>query len=382
MDSIFSMSAPKIKNFAVIFFFCLCLSPCHAQEMSSGELKLMTILNSGSNSIPEDLQLSKTIVVISTNNKNEVRNDWKILAEEAHYYFKKLSIDAVLYFYIDELIAGYDVQSAITKQLNGREIKNIFILSKDQVNGSDQFIGVLTVYNQSSNFISNNQAAWKSQTSDLEILFRNLARGIDNANLTLENLLIIDTPEYFRGVDIIKGRRSETFNTDLRIDRIAIPKFVDLVLPGNSLAESTKEIVALINEENSKNISRNSQLEQLMADYPYKFEIVPYEYDEKKLVSKGFQFVLMRIKSSGRNVRDLLGYKVNGDKSELITIRTDKQGNHSEKSLPIDGMMYKYYVKHINSGDIYLGEQWDGDDNWQDALNSHITAIINKLEKK
>ena len=98
MDSIFSMSAQKIKNFALIFFFCLCLSPCYPQEMSSGELKLMTILNSGANSIPEDLQLSKTIVVISIDNKDEVRNDWKILAEEAHFYFKKLSIDAVLYF--------------------------------------------------------------------------------------------------------------------------------------------------------------------------------------------------------------------------------------------------------------------------------------------
>jgi len=346
--------------------------------MSSAELKMMTVLNSGTNSIPKDLLISKTIVVISSSDgKNKVRGDWKSFAEEAHFYIRKLSIDAVLYFYIDDVIAGYDIQKAITEQMTKRDIKNIFMLSKDKVNGRDQYIGVLTQYNQKPNFISNNQSAWKSQTSDLEILFRNLARSIDNANLTLENLLIIDSPEFFRGVDIIRGRRSETFNTDLRIDRLAIPKFEDLPSIENLSAESVAEMTALINEENSKNLIRNSQLEQLMADYPYKFEIIPYEYDEKKLLTKGFQFVLMRINSSGRNVRKLLGYEISDDINELITIRND-----SEKSIAIDGMVYKYYVKHINSGDIYLGEQWDGDDNWQDAFDNHIAALVKKLEKK
>ncbi|MCK5370886.1 MAG: hypothetical protein KAQ62_26380, partial [Cyclobacteriaceae bacterium] len=60
----------------------------------------------------------------------------------------------------------------------------------------------------------------------------------------------------------------------------------------------------------------------------------------------------------------------------------NKQGDASSKSIKIDGMVYKYYVKHINSGDIYLGEQWDGDDNWQDAFNNHITVLLRKLEKK
>ena len=372
------MSAHKIKfiySFILLSFF---LTPCFGQVMSSAELKMMTVLNSGTNSIPKDLLISKTIVVISRNDsENKVRGDWKSLAKEAHFYIRKLSIDAVLYFYIDDVIAGYDVQKAITEQMTKRDIKNIFMLSKDKVNGRDQFIGVLTQYNQKPNFISNNQGAWKSQTSDLEILFRNLARSIDNANLTLENLLIIDSPEFFRGVDIIRGRRSETFNTDLRIDRLAIPKFEDLPLIENSTAESTAEMSTLIKAQNSKNLIRNSQLEQLMADYPYKFEIVPYEYDEKKLLTKGFQFVLMRINSSGRNVRKLLGYKISDDIGELITIRND-----SEKSIPIDGMVYKYYIKHINSGDIYLGEQWDGDDNWQDAFDNHIAALVKKLEKK
>lgn len=377
------MSAHKIKIIASFILFGFVLTPCLGQVMSSAELKMMTVLNSGTNSIPEDLLISKTIVVISIDNaENKNRGDWKNLAKEAHFYLRKLSIDAVLYFYVDELISGFDIQGAITKQMNSRQIKNVFLLSQDKINGQDQFIGVITSYNQSPNFISNNQNSWKSQTSDLEILFRNLARAIDNADLTSENLLIIDTPEFFHGVDIIKGRRSETFNTDLRIDRLAVPAFLDLPSMENSDAVSTSEMVALINKENSKNLTRNSQLERLMSDYPYNFKIVPYNYDEKKLSAQGFHFVLMRINSSGREVRKLLEYKDAEDIHELKSISQDNQGNTSKKSIPIDEMAYKYYIKHINSGDIYLGEQWDGDDNWQDALNSHITAIIKKLKKK
>ncbi len=375
------MSAYKIKIIASFILFGFTLPPCLGQVMSSAELKMMTLLNSTTNSIPEDLQSSKTIVVISIENaENKDRSDWKNLAKEAHFYFKKLSIDAILYFYVDDLIAGFDIQAAITKQMNSRQVKNVFLLSLDNVNGQDQFIGAITSYNQSPNFISNNQKSWKSQTSELEILFRNLARAIDNVDLTSENLLIIDTPEFFRGVDIIKSRRSETFNTDLRIDRLAVPKFLDFPTIENSTAAS--EMAASINEENSKNLRRNSQLERLMSDYPYKFKIVPYNYDEKKLSTQGFQFVLMRINFSGREVRELLGYQDADNIHELITISPENQGNKSKKSIPIDEIVYKYYIKHINSGDIYLGEQWDGDDNWQDAFNNHITAIIRKLEKK
>ena len=383
LDNIFFMSALKIKIILAFILFGFFLTPVFGQVMSSAELKMMTVLNSGITSIPKDLLLSKSIVVISmSEGDSKLRGDWKGLAEEAHFYIRKLGIDAVQYIYIDDLIGGYDIQRAITDQMNKRDIKNIFMLSKDEVNGRDQFIGVLTPYNKEPTLISNNQGAWKSQTSDLEILFRNLSRAIDNADLVLENLLIIDSPEYFRGVDIIRGRRFESLNTDLRIDRIAVPKFIDLPAPENSDTESTAKMVALINEENSKNLARNSQLEQLLIDYPYKFGIVPYEYEEKKLLTKGFQFVLLRINSSGRNVRELLGYDINDDVNELITIRKDKEDNVSVKSIPIDGMVYKYYVKHINSGDIYLGEQWDGDDNWQDAFNNHFTAIIRKLKVK
>ena len=81
-------------------------------------------------------------------------------------------------------------------------------------------------------------------------------------------------------------------------------------------------------------------------------------------------------------MRELLGYEVNNQVNELITMKKDENGNLTVKSIPIDALVTKFYVKHINSGDIYLAEQWDGDDNWRDALRNHLNPLIEKLSDK
>ena len=75
---------------SVIILYTVLLTPVFGQIMSSAELKMMTVLNTGSNLIPKDIQSSKTIVVISIQNESSLRGDWKTLAEEAHFYIKKL----------------------------------------------------------------------------------------------------------------------------------------------------------------------------------------------------------------------------------------------------------------------------------------------------
>lgn len=376
---------PSLNRIGILIFFVLTLQfpSAFSQEISSAELKLNCILNANSSFLPKDLLSSKTVVVLSIDDKSEsnIRGDWKGLADEAHFYIAKLGIDPVVYYYVDDLISGYDVKRVITAEMVKRGIKNVLMLSKDKINGRDQYIGVITEFDQKPSFVSHSQNAWKSQTSDLEILFRNLVRAIDNADLVRENLLILDSPEYFRGVKILTGRRNESFNTDLRIDRIAIPAFEELPIIEGANSENSKMVQA-INEENEENLKKNAQLEQIMASYPYQYKIVPYQYDEKKYLTQGFQFILMRITSSGRNVRRLLGYEVNDQVNELITMKKDDLGNVQVKAIPIDGLVTKYYVKHINSGEVFLGEQWDGDDNWSDALKNHLKNLMEKLGEK
>jgi len=372
------------RRIVILIFFTqiLVISQTLGQAISSAELKLMCLLNTGSGYVPNDLLSTKTVVVISIDDKSGsgIRGDWHTLSEESHFYISKLGIDPVTYYYVDDLISGYDVKRAITEEMVKRGIRNVLMLSKDNINGRDQYIAIITEFNQESSFVSHGQNAWKSQTSDLEILFRNLARAIDNADLEKENFLILDSPEYFKGVRILTGRRSETFNTDLRIDRIAVPIFEEFPVPEES-GTTGAGMVTAIQQRNREYLQRNAQLEQVMSKYPYEFKLLPYQYDEQKLLTQGCQFILMSITSSGRNVRKLLGYELNDQVNELITMKKDDAGNFQVKAIPIDGLVTKYYVKHINSGEFFLGEQWDGDDNWLDALKNHLNLIIEKLDK-
>jgi len=377
------MSFLRRFSFLIILISLISLAKSQGQEISSAELKLTCLLNSNSSFLPKDLLSTKTVVVISIDDKSDlkIRGDWKGLSEEAHFYIAKLGIDAVMYYYVDDLISGYDVKREVTEEMVQRGIKNVLMLSKDKISGRDQYIGVITAFNQEPTFVSHNQNAWKSQTSDLEILFRNLARAVDNADLVKENFLILDSPEYFRGIKILSGKRFETFNTDLRIDRIAIPIFENLPVPENSNSVD-QNMIDMIKDENEENMKRNAELEQIMSRYPYEYKLLPYEYDEQQLFLQGCQFVLMRITSSGRNVRRLLGYEVNDQVNELITMKKDNAGDIQVKSIPIDGLVTKYYIRHINSGEVFLGEQWDGDDNWSDALKNHLNLLIEKLGER
>jgi len=51
------------------------------------------------------------------------------------------------------------------------------------------------------------------------------------------------------------------------------------------------------------------------------------------------------------------------------------------RSIPKRAPVYKYYIKHIYSGDVYLGTGWDADETWQEALQNHMDNLLKALEK-
>jgi len=40
--------------------------------------------------------------------------------------------------------------------------------------------------------------------------------------------------------------------------------------------------------------------------------------------------------------------------------------------------IYKYYIKHIRTGEIYLGKQWDAAESWHEALNNYLNNLTAK----
>ena len=75
----------------------------------------LVFLNYGGE-LPDDLLASKSVVLVGTPAKagESIREDWKPLVEEAHPEFNAAGIDAVGYYYYEDVIAGPDSRRAFS----------------------------------------------------------------------------------------------------------------------------------------------------------------------------------------------------------------------------------------------------------------------------
>jgi hypothetical protein len=50
-------------------------------------------------------------------------------------------------------------------------------------------------------------------------------------------------------------------------------------------------------------------------------------------------------------------------------------GEPQIKTIPIEVPVYKFYIKHLEYGNIFLGNKWDADQTWQVALANHLQLM-------
>jgi hypothetical protein len=266
--------------------------------------------------------------------------------------FQQIGIDAVVYIDADKVTAGLEPARAYSAYLNSREIRFIILFSKN----ADGYECIVTAFNNSYEFVAAQQAAWKIAHRQLRELIMTMYR---DSWLTQkkQNFLINDLPETAISVPIITGRRAVLYPLDLKTDNIAIVKLTDPAL--------------------------QAQLEDLLNTvYPYpnrvKFiDAVPEV--EKDLRKQGMQFILHFVRCRGKTARDLLGYDISRGESAYGSV-TFPNGTAQIKTIPVEASIYKFYVKHVESGNVFLGTKWDADESMMQALKNHI--MVYKSEQK
>lgn len=341
-----------------------------------------------SSNLPEDLLESKSVVLISvppvSKNSSE-RGDWKAFATEAHEYFKKIGVDPVAYFYLDDLFAGIDATRIYVDHLKKREIKYIIVLSKVYLkiknNESLRYVMVVTPFSNDENIIANGQAAYKDQNKDLEKLMKKLYGITIRKEYANNNHLIIDQPEIFKGLPIIDGRRNESYPMDLRVDKLAVPRFEEVPIPANRPGGIINNKIAEEVEKYNASVERlNFELDRSFQNYPWEYELIQYNPNEKELWRQGFLFILMRVNSSGRTIKEMLNYVKNDSETEYITLLKKPDGSFTLRTIPVDAPVYKFYIRSLARDEVYIGETWDADETWQEALNHFLNNLTDKLK--
>jgi hypothetical protein len=295
-----------------------------------------------STSLPEKLLTNRTAVFYAYSMTEKDLNDIQLS-------FQKTGVDAVFYFETDELLAGKDVTFAFADYLNKRDIANLAFFQKDEKG----YKVYLTPFNTKSNLVEDNQYAWIGEDLYLSELLTKIYRAAGGGTKR-KNMLINDVPETDLVVNTIQGRRSDFFAIDLKVDELAVPK------TGN--------------EANDK------ALEEIFKNYPFKYKLTEPGLSEQELRKKGFLYVLCYVHTRGSVAKKVLGYDMSKSESALVSVTFNDSGQSQLNNIPSDTFVYKYYFKHIDSGNVFLGTKWDADTSWDQALKNQIRGFKAELK--
>jgi hypothetical protein len=325
----------------LFFYFYLFLAFNASAQFTQEESDLVAKLNFSA-SIPTDLISTRSLVLYqNTFTKAEL--------EETQTFFQQTGIDAVAYFDIARVLAGYDTRKAYSNYFNVRGIKFLILLQKNQKGYQYifcTFIGTKEIADKTS-------IAWKQENTSLTELLKTVYR-FAVSNLKKQNFLINDLPETDMPVNTFTGRINENFSIEVKAFKTAIPRF------GNTKDDA--ELEAYLKE-----------------NFPVKYELVDPQIDEDALLLKGFRTVLRFVHTRGVLAKEILGYDVTQLARSLPTT-IFVNGEAQIKTIPANEPVYKFYFRSIEYGNIFLGPRWDADVTWQDALKNHIQAL--KIDQK
>jgi len=339
--------------------------------------------------LPKDILQSKSIVLVSVppvSKTSSERGDWKTFSSEAHEYFKKIGIDPVAYVYFDNVFASPDVASAYADQFKKREIKYIIIISKLYLKiknkESLRFVILITGFSNDQYFIKNGQKAYKDQEKDLEKAMKKIYGVTVRKEFVKTNNLIIDHPEYLHNIKILSGRRNQSYPVDLRVDRLAVPKFEETEIPGNRPGGILNNRIAKEMEKANEQVERqNFEMDRLFQNYEWEYELINPQMDDESLYRNGFLYKLVRISTTGNMIKKFMDYEMNDIETDYVTMIKKPDGSVTLRSIPINAPVHKFYIKSLARDEVYIGESWDADETWQDALKHYLANLIEKLQK-
>ena len=305
----------------------------HAQ-LPLNEEQFLSRLEPGG-ALPEKLLSTKSVVFYPyTMTMKELESFQKA--------FQRCGIDAVIYYETDLVSAGRDPVVNLAALLTKREIANVIYLQKQDV-----YRIIVTTYNQKANFVELKQAAWTLEHRALDVLQQRLYVTVANT-LRNENLLVNDFPEIGSAVHAIDGNRNEFYAIDLKVDPLAVPKFGDEAM--------------------------DRELDEIMKSYPYKYTLTEPNVSELELRKQGYLYVLRFVHARNRVARNILGYSVPKAQSAIASM-VFVDGVQQLKNISSNEIVYKFYFKHIESENAFLGTKWDADPTWQQALLNQLKGF-------
>lgn len=338
MCSVRKSNYRKVRFILFLFFIALCGS-LRAQFLSDEKTWIDQLNLKGG--FPEKLLSTRAAVF----------HDYLLTEQElkdTQEYFQRAGIDAVVYFELDMVMAGKDITRAFGDYLLKREITNLIFIEK---NDADYRL-TITIFNGKETVIDPTQAAWSSSNAVYLEVLKNLYRTVSTQQKK-QNLLINETAETGVKINPISGKRNEFFAIDAKVDPLAVPK------TGDPAVDSELEAI-------------------FQSNYSLKYKLTEPGTSEKDLRKQGLLYVICVVRTRDIVAKELLGYDMSKSESAIVSVAYP-ENQQQLKNIPSNTPVYKFYFKHIDSGNVFLGTKWDADVTWQQALLNQLRGMKSEL---
>lgn len=269
--------------------------------------------------------------------------------EEIQQGFQPAGIDAIAYFPVDWMLSGADPQKSFADYLVGRNVGFLIFAERTITNYTFTFVP----FNNKPTLADLHAPAWRQTGSVLKEVLLTIYR-LALSNQKKQNFLVNDFPELDIAIKIFSGRRNEGYTGQVKTLRVAVPKFA------NEKADAAMEQI-------------------LKENFPAKYELVDPELSEAELSRRGFGLVIRYVHTSGRLAKEVLDYDVSQLANSISSVAMVR-GEAQLKTIPADEIVYKFYIKHLEYGNIFLGNKWDADPSWEMALTSHLLLMRQDLK--
>ena len=238
--------------------------------------------------LSEDLQSTRSAVFlkVSTEGSNSKESNTKLLAEELHKDLLRGHIDAVAYYRWQDLNAGFDATGSYLETIREREINQIVLLISET--GNFQIYIIPT--GEDPGLFAVDKISWHTSGNTMEEVLGSLNAAIRGHDLEISNLLISDTPEYFVDTEVFTKNRFESFQPDLKLDKLAVPLFTS------------------IDPENIEDSDDQTLQAIMQAKYPFNYELVRADLTEDLMKKAGFHYVLRYLHGEEATLMTLLDY--------------------------------------------------------------------------
>ncbi|MEQ8547831.1 MAG: hypothetical protein RIC03_07985 [Cyclobacteriaceae bacterium] len=315
-----------------------------------------------SDQLPINITSERSVVIVYkpllSKKGFSLKGDWKELVENYQKGFRQIGVDVVYALHYADLNGGPEVSGAFSEVLEKRQIKNLIFIKIDETGFINRLI--ITSYNGKADLIDNGQPCWVTESGEVKTVLLRLGRQVLRQEVDRSNFLIPEIPEYLDEFRLFSGTRYENYSSRLKSQKLAVIKFDGLppttLLGNKSYNEKLEEL--------------NNRLASMMERYPFEYELVNYQTDQE-LYDQGFQFSIMPLTNTNRNVKKMLNYNPSDQETEFVSMIPESE-NVKVKRIPSEAVVTKYYIKQTIVKDLHVGDNWDADVTWDKALENFL----------